>query len=743
MSRGLKRHGAIARLLGIRSAEKRVPIAMTAQPRADRAIQTKRALLTKALLAAASAAAIAAGCDEPEVKQGKPTEPNAPAIEAGENEAAPPPQKPKAIVREGGALVRSPSESALYLADEDHQVVRRIPIPVDVQNMGSAVPVPGRPAQVLALADRVLVTVRDPGQLLILSAESTPKEMARIELPEDAWGIAISPDEKTAFVSSAWSHTISAVDIESAKLKWSVDVAREPRGMAVKNDGSALYVTHLVGASLTKISDLGGSSPSIARIVLPPDPGRTRYNETLSASLGYSAVLSPDGERLFVGRHALGGLGESAWFGTGSVDVLVTGSDTPLLPARSLPAIGTLSIEELKSGNIAYDGAGAMPTKWSTGFAQPRALAFRKSTNTILVASEGTDEIYELDALSVAPGLQELRTYRLGGKIEPAPAIQIPNSGGAPTGIALSEDELTAWVYCRSTNDLVILPLARYEDGGGVIGADVAGSPIPWVRLVEETGAPEIALGKRLFYNGTESIVSGGMGCAGCHPEGRDDGHVWHEVKGPYAKGTVFVAGTSMIGVESGLEGDALLGYARQTPMIAGRVKAAGSYGWHAESADLVARIKGGFGLHRWWEHLSDGKSMRMRAEPLAAFLREGLVPPPRRERELSSEEARGREIFNSPATQCATCHVPATEYTDRMAIPLRQKKPPKGFAEDPNPAFKTPSLLYVAGTPPYYHDGSAATLEELIEKNYDRMGKTTSLKPEDRAALVAFLKTL
>ncbi|HLM72142.1 MAG TPA: hypothetical protein VK459_05615, partial [Polyangiaceae bacterium] len=647
------------------------------------------ALLTSALLAAASAAALAAGCADPEAKQQKPPSSTSAAAAPSEIAAPAPPPRPKAVVREGGALVRSPSESALYLADEDHQVVRRIPIPVDVQNLGSVVNVPGHPAQVLALADRVLVTVRDPGQLLILSAESAPKEVARVELPEDAWGLAISPDEKTAFVSSAWSHKVSAVDIESAKVKWSVDVPREPRGMVVKNDGSALYVTHLVGAPLTKISDIGGSSPTIARIGLPPDPARTRYNEALSASLGYAAALSPDGERLFVGRHALGGLGESAWFGTGSIDVLATATDKPVLPARGLPAIGTLAIEELKNGNIANDGAGAMPTEWATGFSQPRALVYRKSTNTILLASEGTDELLELDALSVAPGLQDLRTYRLGGKIEPAPAIQIPESGGAPTGIALSEDELTAWVYCRSTNDLLIVSLSSYEDGGGVIKASHAESPTPWVRLTEEAGAPEVAMGKRLFYNGTESVVSGGMGCAGCHPEGRDDGHVWHEVKGPYAKGMVFVAGTSMIGPDSGLEGDAALGHARQTPMIAGRVKAAGPYGWHAESADLVARIKAGFGLHRWWEHMTDGKSMRMRAEPLAAFLREGLLPPPRRERELTAEEERGRELFNSPATQCATCHVPKSEYTDRIAIPLRQKKPPKGYAEDPNPAFK------------------------------------------------------
>ena len=66
-----------------------------------------------------------------------------------------------------------------------------------------------------------------------------------------------------------------------------------------------------------------------------------------------------------------------------------------------------------------------------------------------------------------------------------------------------------------------------------------------------------------------------------------------------------------------------------------------------------------------------------------------------------------------------------------------------QGFADEDDRLFKTPSLLYVGGTPPYYHDGHAATLEELVEKNHDRMGHTDHLKPAERAALVAFLRTL
>jgi cytochrome c peroxidase len=48
-----------------------------------------------------------------------------------------------------------------------------------------------------------------------------------------------------------------------------------------------------------------------------------------------------------------------------------------------------------------------------------------------------------------------------------------------------------------------------------------------------------------------------------------------------------------------------------------------------------------------------------------------------------------------------------------------------------------------VGGTAPYMHDGRFSTLEEVIDLNDDRMGRTNQLNKADRAALAAFLRTL
>ncbi len=684
---------------------------------------------------------------------------------------APPGAAPlRAPVREGGALARAAREDALYVADEDHGVVRVVPLPLDPERPGAGVPAPGRPAQVLALGGpegRVLATVRDPGLLLILRPDAAAGlvEVGRVPLPADAWGIAVTPDEKTAIVTSAWTHKVSAVDLETARPRWTVDVAREPRGVAVLPDGSAAYVSHLVGADLTRIDDLGGA-PRVRRVALPASPLRAPSGERLAASLGYALALSEDGRRLFAARHALGAMGHAAWFGAATVDVLITGRDEPLAPPHhgNLPVLRSAFAEQV----ITPESVITLPGASVTPVTQPRAVAYRKRARTLLVAGEGDDLVLEVDATAVDPTLAIVKSYPVGGRYDPH--IRVAGTCGAPTGLALSADEATAWVFCRSTGDVAAL---RLHDPAAGAAAATAGSaaatagsaatpagsvaasagaaptaapppegPAALVHLADDPLGPEVAKGRRLFYNALDGTVSGNLGCAGCHPDGRDDGYVWREATFSTADGEH----ANFVGRPENIpEVAKRKGVPRRTPMLAGNVGAAGPYGWHGESEDLVSRLQTGMGLHRWGglpiDHTPAGVAAR--ATVLAMFLRRGLVAPPRAEGAPDERVKRGREIFRSDEAKCSRCHVPESDYTDRMAYPMPKRPPLPGYDEDPRPEYKTPSLRFVGGRPPYLHDGRAGTLAELIEQNADRMGKTSHLSPEDRAALVAFLETL
>jgi len=641
-------------------------------------------------------------------------------------------------VREGGALRRGVGEGSLYIADEDHKVVRRVPLPVRADALGRAFDLPGPPAQVLPLDGRVLVTVRDPGMLLVL--EPTPDgglaEKARVSLAADAWGLAVTPDQKTALVSSAWTSRVSAVDLEAMTQLWSVEVAREPRAIVVKDGGTTAYVTHLVGSSITRLDAQATTglreTPKITLVPLPPAPLRSPSGVTLAAALGYSAVLSPDASRLFVARHALGALGEDAWFGAAAVDVLVTSDDSPLTPRRH-DRLPFLRADKAPMGTELI-----VPGKPLSPFTQPRAIAYRKSTRTLLVASEGDDLVVELDATGLDPVRGLLRTFKVGSGYDPT--LPVASTCAAPAGLALADDDKTMWVWCRATYDLATVTL----DDFGVDRTPSTDKPaeIATVHVADDPlGDADIAVGRRLFYNATDEVTSGGLACAGCHPEGRDDGHVWHEAKLNTKDGTHlnFVGHEANIPAEEGLKG-----VPRRTPMLAGMVAAPGPYGWRGESADLPTRLAAGFGLHRWGGMPAhDAGNVVARSGRLIAFLRRGLTPPPVIERELDATERRGRELFSSAEVGCAACHVPETGFTNRLPAPLAKLAPRGGYDDEDKAAFKTPSLKWVGGRAPYFHDGRAPSLDWIINNNNDRMGTTNQLSGVDRAALVAYLKTL
>jgi hypothetical protein len=61
----------------------------------------------------------------------------------------------KAPVREGSTISRAPANDAPYVADEDHGAVRRVALPLDPSAPTILeIPMPGPPAQVLALDGR-------------------------------------------------------------------------------------------------------------------------------------------------------------------------------------------------------------------------------------------------------------------------------------------------------------------------------------------------------------------------------------------------------------------------------------------------------------------------------------------------------------------------------------------------------------------------------------------------------------
>jgi len=124
----------------------------------------------------------------------------------------------------------------------------------------------------------------------------------------------------------------------------------------------------------------------------------------------------------------------------------------------------------------------------------------------------------------------------------------------------------------------------------------------------------------------------------------------------------------------------------------------------------------------------------------------------------MSPSALRGRELFFSDKTNCTACHVGANltdEKFHNIGVGMEATEPKTGrFAitntAEHQGAFKTPTIRNVADTPPYMHDGSLTTLEEVVE-HYVNGGISNpwlskdvvklKLTPQDKADLVEFMK--
>lgn len=180
---------------------------------------------------------------------------------------------------------------------------------------------------------------------------------------------------------------------------------------------------------------------------------------------------------------------------------------------------------------------------------------------------------------------------------------------------------------------------------------------------------------------------------------------------------------------------------------------------------ELVARLNADPGYVRDFRKVfGDEISSNRVAQALATFirtLRSGNSPFDRFQNgepaALSTEARHGLRLFRGKAN-CAACH-PGPNLTDELFhnTGVSWGKGDLGRSrvtgnETDRGRFKTPTLREVARTAPYMHDGSIATLDEVIE-HYNRGGidnphidpelRPLRLTPEEKQALRAFLESL
>jgi YVTN family beta-propeller protein len=506
----------------------------------------------------------------------------------------------------------------------------------------------------------------------------------------------LSPDGRTLFVCNRFNDDVSVIDLVAKKEVRRIPVRREPVAAALTPDGRRLLVANLLHTGRADRDEVGAvvsvidtaRREVVAELRLPSGSGL--LNDLRVAPDGKTAVVTHVLARFQLPTTQL----DRGWMNT---------SAATFIDLATMRVINTVLLDSV-----------------DRGAANPWGAAWSADSRTLVVAHAGTHEVSVIDFPGVVAKLKtpapqltaaasEALPYRLAGAPK---AEDVKNDLSFLVGLrerkALPEGDLGpravvvvgrhAWVanYFSDTLSRVAFDEPRAKVESIPLGPKV---PLTSARRGE------------LLFNDARICFQGWQSCASCHPgDARVDALNWDLLND---------------GIGNPKNNKSLLHVFATPPAMSIGVR---------ESAEAAVRA----GIR----HILFTVQPPEVADALDAYLKSlRPVPSPHLLKgRLSAAAQRGEQVFHSAAAGCAACH-PGPLYTDLKSYAVGTH----GRFDKPADRFDTPTLVELWRTAPYLHDGSAATLREVLTTANpgDQHGRTSQLTPQQLDDLCAYLLSL
>lgn len=566
---------------------------------------------------------------------------------------------------------------------------------------------PAGPRTVTEWHSWLVVPCQDAGVVMFIPVQAGSSAIS-VTMPYGSRPYAAAGNDDAVFVSLSGTGQLARIEVDasqtSASVTDTVDVA-DPRGVALLPDGRVATVRWRSPDARAELWAVDPATSAVDTWTLAFDPQPSSDTE----SGGVPSYL----DQLLVSPTGLEAVVPSLQANIGEGD-FVTGK--PLTHQSTVRAI--ISYLDPASGAEQRERRKQFDDR---GFAA--AAVFSSRGDYLYVAMPGARAVDRIDVLG-------------GGQ-----SGTILDVGYAPHGVALSSDDRYLFVDASLSRELVSYDVSDL----GLPAAAISRAPI----VAVEPLAPEVLVGKQLFSDSFDTRISkdGYIACAHCHLDGLDDRRVWDFTD----------------------RGEGL----RSTISLAGRGGAAhGPIHWSSnfdEVQDFEHDIRGPFagtGLMSDADFHSGTRDQTL-GEPkagisedldaLAAYVSflDQFAPSPHRNGDgsLTAAAQSGKLLFESLTLGCTTCHS-GPRLTDSQwvapAQPLLHDVGTLGPGSGqrlggPLTGIDTPTLHGLWASAPYLHDGSAATLlDVLTTKNpSDMHGTTSTLTQAELGDLVAYLLSL
>lgn len=538
---------------------------------------------------------------------------------------------------------------------------------------------------------RLWVVNQDDASVTLL--DTTQGQLLRtIALPYGSrpFGIVLDASDH-AFISLEGRHEVVKLDAEGNQVA-RIPLPGEPRGVALDAAQNTLYVTRFISnGEHAEVYALDAASLALRTITpLANDPGP----DTESSGRGIPNYLT----QIRIAPH-----GKTAWVPSKKDNLdrgrFRDGQDLNF-ESRVRAIVSMIQLDNGEEDLFSRIDINDRDL--------PQSLIFSPLGDLFFVATQGTNTIEVYDANSLAL-LSSVSTER------------------APIGMVISDDASTLFVHNFMSRSVSLFDIASL-----LAGRSNALSLRGHVDVVRNEVLPaQVFSGKQIFYNAADRRMNrdGYLSCASCHLDGGSDGQVW-----------------DMTQNDEGLRNTITLhGKAGTTH---GNVHWSGNFD---EIQDFENDIRLSFGGRGF---LSDADFTRTR-DPLGASktgLSQNLddlatyvtsldrVPNSSHRNPqgaLTESAKQGKAIFVERG--CQNCHS-GDHFSDGLRHDVGTLTPASGQGLQ-GLGFKTPTLKGVWATAPYFHDGSAATIEDVL--NHRLHSNAHELSATARSQLADYVRQI
>jgi mono/diheme cytochrome c family protein len=538
---------------------------------------------------------------------------------------------------------------------------------------------------------QLFVTCAGPASQVCVMDTASGKVLQTLTTGHTALSPVLSPDGKTLFVCNRFNDAVSLFDLRRGQAESRIQVAREPVSDALTPDGRFLLVANHLPRGRSDV-------PYVAATVSVIDVAQRKVVKELrlpNGSINLRQIcVSPDGKYACLAQTV----------GRFQVPVIqlargwVNTSALTLIDLASLDVLNTVLLDD--------------PDR---GAANPWAAAWSGDNRWLCITHAGTQELSVIDFPALLKKLAALPATPPPASVKDnyvssCSAADVPNdlsflyglrhrvqlNGRGPRALVIAGNRAFVAGYFTDSLDVVDLSAAEPVAETVALGAE---HPTTTVRRGE------------MYFNDATICFQGWQSCASCHDDdARVDGLNWDLIND---------------GIGNPKDTKSLVLSHKTPPVMSLGVRA---------TAEIAVR-----------NGIANSLATSLPEEVPAAMDEwlKSLKPAPSPHLvngRLSEAARRGEKLFKSGDTGCANCHEPEL-YTDLHSYNVGTQNP---FDKD-DKEFDTPTLRELWRTSPYLHDGSAATIRDVLTTRNprDEHGKTSQLTTQQIDDLAEYLLSL